>query len=479
MTKSNVASKVALLLRRRVGSLREDRDFDTIVRHKHIHILAFSMIGLIVMMAAQVVTWSSSSVENNLKDAYQDDDDVSATLINLLFLSQAVVSSSTIVTIVLITQKYRLILMTKRAEWSGSNLFEVEALRGDTVLNTHDRDSFVASYSFWSSFLKYQYLTEVLIHLPHPVVWMASIDSTSDPKNILYKLLQIVMFLRIYVVPNILHLFSKAYISRFEVVNSDRDLISVGFQIQQDLTLKMLFYRYTVISLVAMIIASIVIFGFCIFTLERKEGRVNTAVLDSEFGSLWNSLWFSYITFATVGYGEYAPTGVLGRICAALNAVVGISTFTVFSAVLVSRVSLTKEQKHGVEYLATRAGDERYRDAAATLIQVSMKTFIRPRIRNTQAEDQAQLYKHKGNRLHSAIKGFRDARRELESAFMQAEDTIVNQKVEAIEKLMQAVRRDVEQHQEELANFEEEVQLRLRGILNRVAAYGRLGHTAV
>ena len=498
-----VKSKVALLLRRRIGSLREDKDFDAILRQKHVHILGFSMVGLGTMLLTAVITWFTSNAERPSNsplpptDSYYNDPNVSPTLLNLMYLSQAVITSSTVVCLVLITQKYRLLLMVKRAEWSGATVYEIETHRGDNVADTQRRDYFNKSYKFFGSSLMWNYIGEILIHVPHPIMWMASkpdINGDLDTiPNIGFKLLQIAMFLRLYLVPTILHLYSEPYINRFEVVSGDKDLLSVGYQINKPLTLKMLFYKYTAAVLVSVTLVSLIMFGYSIFSLERIE-VIATRDDYNTFGSSSNAFWFSYVTFVTVGYGELAPRNVVGRVLAALCASVGVITFTIYGAVLVSRVSLTKEQKYGVEYLKTQKGKTDYIEAAEEVVKMALLTYMFPKIVAARAvragasgdevkkivdERQAPPARHKANRMYRAIKKFRAARRNLEAAFMQAEDVVVNQKMEAVEQMMLAIHREVNEHQAKFGHLERHFQQRFRSILNRVAMYRRQGNVPV
>uniref|UniRef100_A0A7S1R375 Potassium channel domain-containing protein n=1 Tax=Neobodo designis TaxID=312471 RepID=A0A7S1R375_NEODS len=367
-----------------------------------------------------------------------------------------------------------MLLTMKRAEWSGAHLTEVEDVRGDTVLRTNEREQFVKSYSFWrDGSLKWVFLMEVLIHLPHPILWMASKDSTTRPKNITFKLLQVFMFLRLYLAPGILHLTSQAYIKRFEIVTHHADLRSVGYKIRQALTLKILFYQHTGAFVLAGFLGLIFIFGFAIFTMERTEGRVDLSSDDGTFSSFWNCLWFSYVTGTTVGYGEYAPVRFLGRVVAAVCAVFGVTLFTVFSGVLVSRVSLSKEQKHGVEFIATRRGDTRYQEAARRLRMVFLTDVCLPVWDRRWDNSEVYMTQHKGNRLHQAVTGLRAARRELNGAFMEADDTVVNEKIEALEELTNAIDREVAAQHEALLSFDEETQQRIRKIIQRVSHYKR------
>lgn len=52
--------------------------------------------------------------------------------------------------------------------------------------------------------------------------------------------------------------------------------------------------------------------------------------------SLLDSLWWSVVTLTTVGYGDIAPSTLIGRVIAIINMVIGIGVLAIFSATLAS-----------------------------------------------------------------------------------------------------------------------------------------------
>ena len=73
-----------------------------------------------------------------------------------------------------------------------------------------------------------------------------------------------------------------------------------------------------------LLIAVISLFGAAIVVLnfESDEGNITTAS---------DALWWAFVTVTTVGYGDYYPVTIPGRIVASLLAVIGIGLFGVFS----------------------------------------------------------------------------------------------------------------------------------------------------
>ena len=62
------------------------------------------------------------------------------------------------------------------------------------------------------------------------------------------------------------------------------------------------------------------------------ESRQNSEM----FGSIWDGIWWSIVTFSTTGYGEIVPTTVAGRILAILTIFLGIGAVSLLSGALAS-----------------------------------------------------------------------------------------------------------------------------------------------
>lgn len=513
-------ARLALLLRRRVASQREDKDFDTMVMHKTFQIIGFSFSGILMMLGMGIASWSLYSSTNNT-DAYYDDPDVPVRLSNALYISQAFISSTTFVTIVLIAQRYQLELIRKRAEWSGTNIFEVEGFRGVAVRDTTQRDFFLASFNFWKSRLAISFALEVLVHAIHPILWMASVDSVPTTPatyqytaiNVTYKLFQLAMFLRLYLINDVIHVTNQAYRNRFEIVNNDPDLLSIGYEIDASLTLKMVVHAWPTLCFIVISLISLLAFGYAVFSLERVEGEVNPEN-SSDFIKPENAFWFAFVTSRCIGFGEFSPRTVLGRISAALCALLGIASQSIFSGVLVARIPLSKELKQAVEYLQTSVADNNLRTAAVELIQTAWRRRLLRRATDLQNSDVIEMkggvvegeiimdratareqaaqaanltrfgldisnQGHKADRLYYAIKKFRDSRKQVQGAFTQAKDVVVNQKMDSLMSLSLALKRELLTHQSDFEETEKEILETFTTVSQQVLYFRKLGHVPI
>jgi hypothetical protein len=63
-----------------------------------------------------------------------------------------------------------------------------------------------------------------------------------------------------------------------------------------------------------------------------------------EFQKLSNALWYIYITFLTVGYGEYIPQTNPGRLIGIFTAVYGTILYSILVVLIQSKYALNKTQ---------------------------------------------------------------------------------------------------------------------------------------
>lgn len=382
-TVNQTRARLALLLRRRIGSQREDKDFDDIIRLKTIQITCFSFFGLATMLFVSFFCWFSYSNKKN-SDAYYDDIELPTKLLSVLYMGQAAMTASTIVTILLIAQKYQLLLVRRRAEWSGTDIFEIEGFRGVAVRDSRQRDYFLSSYNFWRSPLARMCALEILVHAIHPFVWMASFKEIPTVPasydyftiNIAYKIFQLFMFARLYLLFQLVEVLNPGYRNRFEIVNNDAELMSVGFHIDGALTLKLIVHQHPLAFFLAVSVLTLIAFGFGVFSVERVEGPVGPLV---NYILPEDAFWWAYATMRGVGYGEFSPRTIFGRLIAAACVLCGIVAMAIFSGVLVTKIQLQKELKQALEYLHTSQTNEHMQHSAAMLIQTAWRLMLHKR----------------------------------------------------------------------------------------------------
>ncbi|HEY3247078.1 MAG TPA: potassium channel family protein [bacterium] len=61
-------------------------------------------------------------------------------------------------------------------------------------------------------------------------------------------------------------------------------------------------------------------------------------LIEPDVGSLWDAIWWSIVTVTTVGYGDFVPQSVWGRIVAIGVMLVGISTLAALTGIVATHV---------------------------------------------------------------------------------------------------------------------------------------------
>ncbi|KAJ9457156.1 Potassium voltage-gated channel protein Shab [Diplonema papillatum] len=437
-----VLSRVGMMLRRKVGHEREDKAYDSLMRSKTLHIVTFSMGGIVAMVAEGCITWYTGEFRTDTRW-----EDAHPTVKTVMLCLQIVITFSTIVTMFLIAQYYRLQLLNKRKEWS-----KVET---DIVSKAEER-AIERSYSFWSSsWLRFTFTLEILVHAIHPVFLFQDLSGT------FFTLCQIFMFSRMYLFGRVLHTFSRPYKLRIEIINSNREFQTMNLRIKMGLTLKMLFYSRTVLVLFCAFCTSIAVFSFMIFLVERTEQR-------DEFGRLENVFWFSFITFTTIGFGDFVPKTLSGRILTVLLSVTGVIITSTFSGVLTNKLAPTKIQRFVVEYLKVREALDIYREKAAILIQASFKSYLK-RKRRTVREAQTEKVGHKSNQVYGAVKEFRRARSSVKGAVLPAMDPVLQDKVTQLNNYLRDLDEKLTEQQYQMKALQSKIDDELAAIMNMLA----------
>ena len=93
----------------------------------------------------------------------------------------------------------------------------------------------------------------------------------------------------------------------------------------------------------AAIIAVAAVFLLSFVAYEAENGANPSGVVNPEFASYWDSVWWGYVTLTTVGYGDIVPETVTGRIAGAVIMTLGIALLGVLAGSLASffRISPT------------------------------------------------------------------------------------------------------------------------------------------
>eukprot|EP01064_Diplonema_japonicum_P037151 TRINITY_DN8634_c2_g1_i3.p1 TRINITY_DN8634_c2_g1~~TRINITY_DN8634_c2_g1_i3.p1 ORF type:complete len:480 (+),score=119.10 TRINITY_DN8634_c2_g1_i3:342-1781(+) len=459
---THALQRCAFMLRRKVGHEKEDPQFDGLVRHKMLHITLFSMAGLVTMIVMDVLPWYRGIKTGNIYE--QSDETLKTELLSL----QLVLSLTTMVVLCLITQYYHLLLTKKRIEWSGVDITpkptynETEAER---VKRENDKYDHIHSYSIWASkMFKYRLIAELVIHAVHPVIFLSNWGSFLEA-------CKVVMLLRLYVFFDLLHLYSGPFRNRFEIVNQSDEYKETSFKISQSLTFKSLLNTHTALAVTVWAALTCIIGGFGMFLVERDADSQEPWVAGDIgwAGSMENSLYFAFVAASTIGYGEYYPATLKGRLMTAAIGIIGLGVVTVFQALLTNQLKPTKHEKYIREYLAAGETRNQYEEKAAVLIQ-RMWRFRRA----TRQGIEVPVF-HKSNVIFGAMKKFRNIKYKFKHSenFTGSNDVVLEDKLDDLMSLANDVGVGVQDQRDQLLLLHKKVHKNLKNI--RAKIYERTG----
>jgi len=430
---------VALVVRDRVGRIQAptDRLWDALMRYKDLQIFVFSSLGILCSVSMGTVVWyGSKSFAERFDAPLSTIQATDPTRFAAVWLLQVALTMSTVVCCVLLYQKYQLYVDEKRRKWSGwdrktltSLLHEATPERQKELLALYER-----SYRFYEGRLRLWFLMEVLIHAIHPFAMLAEPQTRS-----VFRVLEVVIFLRLYLLAKLLFVFSRAYRERVEILSSNAELRRSGSRITLAATLKMMYFTYPMLfSLVTMLLA-LVVLGFVIFVAERSPQPSSTS-----FGSIENSYWFAFVTFTSLGYGDLVPASSFGRLVAVVISATGIVMITVFTGVITNVMVQSREQQFVTEYLNVSSSSRSVRHCAAAVIQAAWRhamtrrgDFGLPWLKN----------KHKSNVVLLTIKAFRRSRWSLTQSLSTASDSVVDTGINGVHGTLSKMYAQFEKHE--------------------------------
>eukprot|EP01064_Diplonema_japonicum_P010091 TRINITY_DN17447_c0_g1_i1.p1 TRINITY_DN17447_c0_g1~~TRINITY_DN17447_c0_g1_i1.p1 ORF type:complete len:782 (+),score=149.30 TRINITY_DN17447_c0_g1_i1:54-2399(+) len=125
---------------------------------------------------------------------------------------------------------------------------------------------------------------------------------------------------------------------------------------------KMLLFKYPILTM-----ASTAFGGFMMLSCATWfiEGA-------SEDWGMDRAMWFTIVTFTTVGYGDHVPSSPVGRIIGVVSAIFGITASAVLVSVVQHKLALTRIQKQVILFLCEVQASRKIKAASLTVIVRAM-----------------------------------------------------------------------------------------------------------
>ncbi|KAK1155446.1 intermediate conductance calcium-activated potassium channel protein 4-like [Acipenser oxyrinchus oxyrinchus] len=202
-------------------------------------------------------------------------------------------------------------------------------------------------------------------------------------------LLSSVMFLRLYLVPRSLLLYSK--------IHQSASYRSIGSLNNINFHFKLLMNTQPGLTLLAFIVFLWLTASWILTLCERQsEGAV---------GSMEDTVWLVAITFLTIGYGDLTPKTTCGKTVCLLTGVMGVGCTAMLVAVVSNKLALNKAEKHVHQFMMDTKYTKKIRNAAANVLRECWLLH-----RSSRGKRHGNEHRRDQRRLLKAIQVFRNAR---------------------------------------------------------------------
>ncbi|CAG9316115.1 unnamed protein product [Blepharisma stoltei] len=188
----------------------------------------------------------------------------------------------------------------------------------------------------------------------------------------------------------------------------------------------MIFQHPTKVVLFLLLIPSIIIFGLMLRIFERPLYDLT----GKDFTDPTNSMWLVFSSLAMIGYGDYFPSSIFGRVTVAFCWITG--------AIAVSLVLLNAEKRGQFSKGQSEAFSLIFLSkSAAKVVQMAIKYYTCKKKHGSTSYFSKRAYKA----LEDAINRFKKNKLELTELIMKKQQMLVEAKrrVKALEKKMSAM----------------------------------------
>mgnify|MGYP001079036712 CR=1 FL=1 len=354
-------------------NFREQCALNARIRKQHILVFLTSIASLVINMTAYLVEWSGPA------DYISTGHEVAKILSTCI----------TVLTIALLFQYYGLLWREKRLRWQRNGYVIV---------------------SMWRSSLLWKLPLEIVVHLLFPYPYVTQLWEGNDQ-------MVIWMVFRSYLILRVMRDYTAVYQSReyIQMRMQETSKTMVMPEMTWLTSFKMLCYSRTTELFTYLSLIFWFVFGFLVFMAERN-------VDGTKFQSFSDGFWFVYVTFTTIGYGDYYPVSTLGRILSIIVGIVGLGVVTLLSALLTNKLALSREELFCVDCTYQVKSRRRLENAASRLLGWYWRKY-----RQRTHRDNASLFQ-----LRKRLKSVKSSRIACQNRGVQSADPILQDRMEEL-----------------------------------------------
>ena len=193
--------------------------------------------------------------------------------------------------------------------------------------------------NLWSSGYYKVFFIEILLNIIQPFPYLEFTFKYNQGKEFKVKLsfshiCTILMVIRIYLTIKLLN-----YYTIWTNARSKRIGKLQGIEVDSNFAIKVILKQTPVTFIIIICLFFILIFSFLLRGFEYFDIDI-----ESDFHTLWNTIWLNFITMSTVGYGDYAPKTIFGKLFSIITCLMGNFLLSMLVAVLSIHVYFNSDE---------------------------------------------------------------------------------------------------------------------------------------
>ena len=234
--------------------------------------------------------------------------------------------------------------------------------------------------SLYSTGLLWKLFAELVICAIHSPPWMNDItitfSSTTGNSSTKYVVdidlfLSSLIPLRVYLLFKLYSFYSPWADDRAQkICNECSASGGMSFAIKAELKER----PFTLVGI--LIVLSILIFGFAIRNAELGFMKYKSTSTFQDWSKAWNGFWCVMVTILTVGYGDFYPSTVLGRVIAVISCLWGTILISLMVVSLTITVEFTAQEQKAYESIKKREMYMRLKKKGLELIRSAYKAKL-------------------------------------------------------------------------------------------------------
>ena len=289
--------------------------YDTVATKKNDYLCLFALIGIILQITLLLIDYDSDArVYVHTEQCYY---------------IKYMISGSTLILILLQINYYHVLAIIEDTKWGFPTIWS----------------------GFFNSSLIYKAAGEIIICVIHPLPGFG-------PE---YDVIGLLMIFRGFLFFRFLKYHSRIFRQRNRILKDNIFLRRKRPIYGWKLVMKMYFYTHSLTTVVIVYTAILLIGAFFIHIAERAK--------NDQLNSYGNSLYFTIVSTASIGYGDIAPKTNLGKVIDCSFAIIGIVTLSFIVSMGDKALKMRSVELFSVESMGVMILDSKRSNISAVYIQ--------------------------------------------------------------------------------------------------------------